>query len=138
METLARGHSSRARGAGTAIEMQYPMWVMHMSEFIKLTKLEPHQQLREENRIVQWDPSMTSVFFLSHQWTSFAHPDATAEQLRAMQRIFLRMMSGKLPTTSPCFADATYLPASAKITSKEWKAMVPNAYIWMECVPRRL
>jgi hypothetical protein len=49
-----------------------------------------------------------------------------------MQRIFLRMMSGKLPSTSPCFTDAAYLPTTAKITSKEWKAIVLKSYIWVE------
>jgi hypothetical protein len=102
----------------TAIEMQYPMWVMPVSEFIKLTKLEPHQKLRADNRIVQWDKSMKRIFFMSHQWTSFANPDPTAEQLRAMQRIILRMMAGKLPKTSPSFVDAVYLPSTLSVTSR--------------------
>jgi hypothetical protein len=133
----SRAPTSRELTTDTAIETLYPMYVMHISEFLKMKTLEPRQKLRAENRIFQWDPSMTSVFFLSHQWTSFAHPDATAGQLHAMQRIMLRMWSGKLPTTSPCFADAMYLPASASITSKQWKAIVPDAYIWMECAAPR-
>ena len=117
----------------TAIDMQYPMWVMPVSEFIKLTKLEPHQKLRADNRIVQWDKSMKNIFFMSHQWTSFANPDPTSEQLRAMQRIILRMMAGKLPKTSPCFADAVYLPSTSTTTSKEWATTVKDVHIWIEC-----
>jgi len=135
---LSRLNNVVGRTTDTAIKLQYPMWVMRISDFVRLTKLEPHQKLRAENKIVEWDPSMKSVFFLSHQWTSFSHPDATTEQLRAMQRIFLRMMSGKLPNTSPCFSDAAFLPTSAKVTSKEWKTIVSNAYVWVECVVRRL
>jgi hypothetical protein len=123
----------------TAIEMQYPMWVMPVSEFIKLDNLEPHQKLRADNRIVQWDKSMKHIFFMSHQWTSFANPDPTGEQFRAMRQIILRMMSGKLPKTSPGFADAAYLPSTSSITSKEWVTMVNDLYIWIECaVPQYL
>jgi len=131
---LSRLNNVVGRTTDTAIKLQYPMWVMRISDFVRLTKLEPHQKLRAENKIVQWDPSMKSVFFLSHQWTSFSHPDATTEQLRAMQRIFLRMMSGKLPNTSPCFSDAAFLPTSAKVTSKEWKTIVSNAYVWVDYI----
>jgi hypothetical protein len=125
-------------GVDTAIEMQYPMWLMPVSEFIKLTKLEPHQKLRAENRIVPWDKSMEHIFFMSHQWTSFASPNPTSEQLRAMQRIILRMMAGKLPKTSPCFTDVAYLSSTANITSKEWATMVKDVHIWLECVAKRL
>jgi hypothetical protein len=123
---------------GTAVDLQYPMWLMPVSEFLKLTKLEPHQKLRAENRIVQWDTSMKHIFFMSHQWTSFSFPDQSGDQLGAMQRIVLRMMARILPKTSPCIADAAYLPSSANVTTKEWATMVEDAHIWMECVmPQR-
>jgi hypothetical protein len=129
----ARGASRWSRN-GHGYRDAVPHVAYEPSEFMKLTKLEPHQKLRAENRIVQWDASMKHVFFLSHQWTSFAHPDQTGEQLRAMHRIILRMISGKLPRTSPAFTDAAYLPASLKVTPKEWATMVQDAYIWVECV----
>ena len=64
---------------------------MSISNFIRLTRLEPHGVLKAEGTLVEWDPSMTTVFFFSHQWTSFSHPDPTSDQLRALQRVFLRM-----------------------------------------------
>jgi hypothetical protein len=121
-----------ASAAGTAISMQHPMWVMPMFEFVKLSKLEPHQKLRAEAKLVERDRSMKHVFFLSHQWTSLAHPDPSCEQLRAMQRVFLRMMTGILPKTSLEFTDAAYMRSVHQITSKEWATIVSDAYIWME------
>jgi hypothetical protein len=43
------------------------MWVMPISAFIELDKLQPHQMLRASNKIVQYNESMSTVFFLSHQ-----------------------------------------------------------------------
>jgi hypothetical protein len=56
-----------------------------------------------------------------------------------MQRILLRMMTGKLPTVSPTFTDDAYLPSGINIKAHEWAAMLSDVYIWVECaaVPRR-
>ena len=81
---------------------------------------------------------MKSVLFLSHQWTGLDHPDPTLEQLRVVQRMLVRMMSGHGPTTAPEFARATYLPSRTNITPEDWAAIIPDAYIWMDffCVPQ--
>ena len=46
---------------------EYSMWVMPISGFIELDKLQPHQLLRASEKIVQYNESMSTVFFLSHQ-----------------------------------------------------------------------
>ena len=52
---------------GTAVEMKYPMWLVPVSAFVKLAKLEPHQVMRQRGELVMWEPSMKTVFFLSHR-----------------------------------------------------------------------
>ena len=54
-------------GRATAVREEYNMWVMPMSTFVELGKLQPHQLLKESGKIVQFDASMRTVFFLSHQ-----------------------------------------------------------------------
>ena len=117
---------------GTAVEMKYPMWLVPASSFVKLAKLEPHQVMRQRGELVMWEPSMKTVFFLSHQWTSFEHPDHTLDQMRCFKRLLIRMMKGEVATTVPEFAAQTYLPKGVKVTTKEWQAMVSDAYIWMD------
>ena len=46
---------------------EYSMWVMPISAFIELDKLQPHQIMRASDKIVQYNESMSTVFFLSHQ-----------------------------------------------------------------------
>ena len=95
----------------TVIPMQTEMWVMTARDFIELSRLERHQTMREQEKLIRWDASMRHIFFVSHQWTSFDHPDHTQQQLRTFQSLLRRMMNGTCPETTPSLADAG-LPAS--------------------------
>ena len=53
------------------------MWVMPISAFIELDKLQPHQVLRASGKIVQHNESMMTVFFLSHQCVGRAEHTAS-------------------------------------------------------------
>ena len=112
--------------------MKYPMWLVPVSSFVKLVRLEPHQVMRARGELVMWDPSMTTVFFLSHQWTSFDQPDHTLDQMRCVKRLLIRMMKGEVADTVPDFAARSYLGKGIKVTTKRWKDMVSDAYIWMD------
>ena len=123
---------SRGRRASTAVAMEYPMWLMPVSQFLRLSELRPHEELRAEGKIVECDLSHTTVFYISHQWTSLTHPDDSTTQLRALQTLLLRMQHGELPETSPTFADSVHLPSNMKIKGETWKTLVADSFIWMD------
>ena len=83
-----------ARDGQTVIKMQAEMWVMPVNVFVSLKEVRPHQELRRQEKLVRWNSSMRTVIFLSHQWTAFDEPDHTREQLRTVQRLIHRMVSG--------------------------------------------
>ena len=122
----------RGRRGSTAITMEYPMWVMAASEFLHLTELRPHEELRAEGKIMECNPSHTVVFYISHQWTSATHPDYSTARFRAFQTLLLRMVRGNVPETAPTFVDAVRLPSNVKISTKEWQTLVKDAVIWMD------
>ena len=126
-----------ARSGETAIEMLYPMWLMPAHEFMTLSELRPHQELVAAGKLVKWNAAMESVFFLSHQWTSFDRPDHSTKQLHTVQKALVRMLCGKLPTTAPQFADAIRLPSKVQISPADWKAIVPHTYVWMDFISVR-
>ena len=121
-----------ARSGATAVDMQSEMWLMPVADFVALSTLEPHQKMLEQKKLVRWDSSMRHVLFVSHQWTSFDHPDHTHQQLRTMQRLLVRMFCGQCPDTAPVFADAAVFPKSVRVTTAEWQRIVPDAFIWMD------
>ena len=89
------------------IQIQFPMYVLAISTLMELDEMRPFEELAAEGKVFEWDPSKGPVFFLSHQWTSFSHPDHTGEQLRTAKEVFAGFMDGK---AEECFA-----------TSKEWE-----------------
>ena len=121
-----------ARSGETAVAMQAEMWVMPVSEFVKLETLRPHQELFADGKLSRWDSSMTSVFFLSHQWTSFDHPDHTTLQLRSFQRLVTRMICGQCPDVAPRFADSAQLAKEIRVGTAEWPRVAEHAFIWMD------
>ena len=134
MKRLQSSQLQTARGGETAISMQYPMMLMRASDFIELSELQPHQRLRAAGKLVEWNSTMKHVLFLSHQWTSFEHPDHSNAQLRTVQKALARMIGGKLPKTTPAYADAIRLPSNIKIEPSEWQEIVQDAYIWMDYI----
>ena len=137
MRLLQRSQLQAARSGATAVDVQYPMWLMPVAEFMLMRELRPHQELRAAGSLVKWNASMKSVLFLSHQWTAFERPDHSNAQLRTVQKILLRMLKGTLPKTSPVFADAVRLPSNVQIGPREWKEIVVDAYVWMDFISVR-
>ena len=110
--------------------MQFDMWVMPVSEFVHLSELRPHEELRQQGKLMRCDASMRGVFFLSHQWTSSSHPDHTTAQLRSFQTLLLRMVRGELPKTT---YDASGIRAGGtSISAAYWQDLVPDAFVWID------
>ena len=61
------------------------MFVMKMETFLELKTMRSHEDMLAEGKVFKWTPSMGRVWFMSHQWTSFSHPDPAAEQLTVAQ-----------------------------------------------------
>ena len=59
----------------------FPMMVMKMETFMSLKIMRPYEELIKTGDVFEWTPDMGRCFFMSHQWTSFSHPDPQAEQL---------------------------------------------------------
>ena len=73
----------------------FPMFVMKMETFMELKTMRSHEDMLAEGKVFEWTPSMGRVWFMSHQWTSFSHPDPAAEQLTVAQKLVKTIMDGK-------------------------------------------
>ena len=80
-----------------AFNQTFPMYVMKMSTFFDLNSMLSYEEMVADGRVFKWEPSMGDrVFFISHQWTSFSHPDPKGEQLRTAQQLLRTIGDGKL------------------------------------------
>ena len=124
--------TSRSAESPQGIEMHFPMFVMPIHKFLGLTELLPHQELRRMNMLVERDDSMQTVIFVSHQWTSFDHPDHSGRQLHTLQRMFERMLTAEVPEVDAPFVDRAVFKGKVKIAPHEWKSTLLNAHIWLD------
>ena len=109
-------------------------WVLPLHHFVGLSKLLTHQELLKQGKLARYDSSMRAVFFVSHQWTSFTHPDPTGEQLRCFQRQLLKMLEGSAADVEPGFADKMFLSKGATVSGAEWKRLLEggHVFLWMD------
>jgi hypothetical protein len=75
--------------------LSFPMYVMRMQTFMEMTTMRSHEDMIAQGLIFKWEPKMGRVWFMSHQWTSFSHPDPSAEQLTVAQKLLKTIMAGK-------------------------------------------
>ena len=121
-----------AQSTQSAIEMQFPMFLIPIHKFLGLTELLSHQELRRMNVLTERNDSMETIIFVSHQWTSFDNPDHTGRQLRALQRMFERMITGDVPEIDAPFTDKAAFKGKVKIAPHEWNGTLRNAFIWID------
>jgi hypothetical protein len=122
------GRAVLADSGGLAEE--YPYYGISVPDFLELTEWLPHEALKASGRVKQMGEA-DEVIFVSHQWTSFSHPDPAGNQLRALQTQIRTLMKGKTAVRSDSALDGTY--GYAMVTpGKEWKNKLPNMYLWVD------
>ena len=76
--------------ADSTIASKYPMYVMPVSEVLKLDELLPHEELKD--KLVEWRPGMAKVLFCSHTWLKYKHPDDNAKsKISMLKKILLKI-----------------------------------------------
>ena len=76
--------SSLGGAALSSTSARYPMYVIPVKTLLELQQWEPHQNLLAKGKLVEVTPEVDlEIVFVSHQWTSFEHPDPTGRAARA-------------------------------------------------------
>ena len=109
---------------------EYPYYGISVPDFLNLTEWLPHEALKASGQVRQMGEA-DGVIFVSHQWTSFSHPDPAGNQLRALQTQIRTLMKGKTAVRSDYALDGGY-QYSMLTTGKEWAKQLPNMYLWVD------
>ena len=124
----------------SALTAEYPMHVVPFNEFMAMDHWTPHQHLKAQGKLRVFDESMRGrVFFVSHQWTSYNHPDKDCDQLQSLQHVLRRLAAGEMSVKGNFVVEFGYGLKQGH-TSAEWKAMLPDSYLWVDymCMPQPL
>jgi len=111
----------------------YGMWVMPVQEFLQMDTLLPHQTLKQQGKLVEWTPQLDgTVFFMSHQWLAYGHPDPEMEQVKTFQELLRNLGEGKVDVPLAMVHKCNFDTGMATMPSNQWKEVVPKAYIWLD------
>ena len=59
-----------------ALRRSHPMWVVPVANVLQMQQLRPHEELKAEGLLVEWNEHMAPVMFCSHTWLRWRHPDS--------------------------------------------------------------
>lgn len=74
--------------------MTFPMYVVPLDAFMKMTSVRAHQDLLKDGTLVVFTPDKGKVLFVSHQWVGETCPDPKFEQLSVLQEALHNVMTG--------------------------------------------
>jgi len=111
---------------------KYPMYVLPVAEFLTMSHWSPHQDLLASGVLREFDDTMWGkVFFVSHQWVAYDHPDPEAAQLGALQSVVRKLAAGLLIPKGN-FAVEFGFGLKQGHTSAEWIDIMKDAYLWID------
>jgi hypothetical protein len=115
-----------------ALAMEYGMWVMPIDVFLGMDSLQAHQRLKRDGKLLEYSPELKRpVFFLSHQWLSFKHPDPLMEQVKTFQELLRNLGTGTMDVPLS-FLHKCSFDVVPTMTGEFWKEILPNAVVWMD------
>jgi len=148
-KTASAGSKSRRRrfsSLSDVYEMSFPMYVFEVSTLLKLETMLSFEQMMEAELLMEATAEMDQIFFVSHQWTSFTHPDPTATQLQTLQDVFVAMREKRLPSLFGSRAEFAAFAASElgtslpfpPVTEEELQDEAMHGHVWLDfaCVPQ--
>lgn len=90
---LARyARSMKAHLDADLLPMLFPMYTVPLETLLKMTKAEPHEELKAQGVLVEFERHRGQAAFVSHQWVSRDHPDPEFKQMRVLQDALKEMM----------------------------------------------
>ena len=130
----ANRKNGRHETRSASLNERYPMYCVNVKEVLQWTEWTTHQELLARGKLRQFDESMWGkVFFLSHQWTSYDHPDPENAQLDALQSVLTKLAAGEMEVKGNFFVEFMY-GLKHSHSKAEWKTIMEDAYLWIDFV----
>ena len=107
----------------------FPMYVMPISEVLKLTRLPLHEDVFD--KLIKWEEGMASVLFVSQTWLSNAHPDNDDNVKLALLKDVLRMArAGELGISTHWASALNH--GDLSIPAEQMQRDLEGGYVWFE------
>lgn len=117
------------------------MYVVPLETVLRMTSLRPHEELKEEGLLVNFDPGKGKAMFVSHQWTTEDHPDPLGKQLEVFQGAMSNLLSGRIVAQKSIWTEVTCHLVGEQAQGFVASTLTENAIqVWYDyfCVPQRI
>ena len=81
--------------------MQFPMYTVPVKDVLEMDLLRPHEQLLNDDVLVEFDSSMGKAAFISHQWVSASNPDPDLWQFKHLQSVLKNILTSSAKRVDP-------------------------------------
>ncbi|CAK9030340.1 unnamed protein product [Durusdinium trenchii] len=114
----------------------FPMYVVPLDVLLDMTQVVPHENLKTEGKLLEYEESMGNAAFVSHQWVDRSHPDPQFKQLSVLQDALRNAMSRTMREISLDVVTATVMPSTKSLpTSELWSR---ELFLWYDSLRRRI
>ncbi|CAE7242612.1 ANK2 [Symbiodinium necroappetens] len=112
-----------------AAPMLFPMYTVAADVLLKMTRVEPHERLKDKGELVVFSDDLGQAAFVSHQWLAKDHPDPDFKQMRTLQNALKRILnsSGSL---SLDFITEALVQTAKPLPMREFQ--VQTLYFWYD------
>ncbi|CAE7594129.1 Ankrd44 [Symbiodinium sp. CCMP2592] len=113
----------------TATEAFFPMYTVRAKVLLEMAKVVPHEQLKANKLLVEFDESLGNAVFVSHEWVGHHHPDPECKQLRVLQDALKHMLSDLQQIPLDAYTE-NYFPSAQPLPASDLR--VAPLYIWYD------
>ncbi|CAE7255891.1 unnamed protein product, partial [Symbiodinium sp. CCMP2456] len=111
--------------------MVFPMYTVAAETVLEMTKMRPHEELKADGLLTQFDKSMGRATFVSHQWVGRHHPDPDFKQFKVLQDALKNIMT-KIDEIHLDIFSEIYLPDMKPMSTKEFRSTCSPIFVWYD------
>lgn len=112
--------------------MRYPMFVVRVADFLRMTEARPHQLLRVQGLVADFHALRDAqAAFVTHQWCSSGHADPHFRQLAVLQEVLRRAIAGTLRFSTDIFTWLTWSESRSSVKRRQLR-LAASWYVWYD------
>ena len=86
----------------------FPMMTVPLEILLAMTRIQAHEDLMKVGALVEFDDTLGTAMFVSHQWVHSEHPDPEFQQFAVLQEALKNLVNGKCRASLHPGAEASF------------------------------
>ena len=113
--------------------MLFPMYTVALDVVLRMTKISPHEELKDEGKLINFHSTLGKALFVSHQWVGIRHPDPEFKQFKVLQEALQYARAGLQSIPVDLVAETMFPSAKGLPTSELFAAPLFIWYDYFSC-----